>query len=127
MLILTLGPADPNIKKEKKIGDEDGVRKQVHTGRVKPKFLCNSHVPSYNFHALVQVEQHLHNQQSDLLRLLLLQKFGGAFLDADTVSMGPVPTDIPNFIMSGEWVGAGGNFFDLIAGLLTGGSCTSPT
>ncbi len=38
-------------------------------------------------------------QLSDVLRLLVLERFGGAYLDSDTASRAPVPTDLPDFIM----------------------------
>jgi len=40
--------------------------------------------------------------RSDLLRVLLLEKYGGAYLDYDTISMLPIPIDIPNFAVHGK-------------------------
>jgi len=37
---------------------------------------------------------------SNLMRILLLHKYGGAYLDSDTISKQPIPADIPNFVVS---------------------------
>ena len=46
--------------------------------------------------------QNFQNQLSDVVRLLVLERHGGAYLDADTASRAAVPTDLDNFIMKGD-------------------------
>jgi len=38
---------------------------------------------------------------SNLARILLLHRHGGAYLDTDTISRKPIPDDVPNFITHG--------------------------
>ena len=40
--------------------------------------------------------------RSDMLRLLLVLTYGGAYLDTDSVTQAPFPADIPNFIVRGD-------------------------
>ncbi len=41
-------------------------------------------------------------QISDLLRLLFLSQYGGAYMDSDTVSLMEFPSDISNFVIQGK-------------------------
>ncbi len=40
-------------------------------------------------------------QLSDVLRLLFLATFGGAYMDSDVVSLGAMPNDLKNFVVEG--------------------------
>jgi len=42
------------------------------------------------------------SSMSNLMRVLMLFEFGGAYLDTDTISKDSIPTDIPNFAMHGK-------------------------
>ncbi len=56
-------------------------------------------------HILEELNKESHSykvQISDLLRLLLLSKHGGAYMDSDTVSLKPFPSDIANFVIEGK-------------------------
>jgi len=39
---------------------------------------------------------------SDLVRIILLYDFGGVYLDTDTITRKPIPTEWPTFISNGE-------------------------
>ncbi len=38
---------------------------------------------------------------SDLMRVIILSRHGGAYMDSDTVSLKPLPNDIKNFLVEG--------------------------
>ena len=48
----------------------------------------------------VQASEHFLSHCSDLLRFLLLTRFGGMYMDQDVLSVKPLPKDIPNFLVS---------------------------
>jgi len=39
---------------------------------------------------------------SNLMRALLLHKYGGSYLDMDTISIKSFPKDVSNFVIDGE-------------------------
>ena len=50
------------------------------------------------FWSKCRVDEFVLNQESDILRLLLLEQFGGAYLDVDVISIKNIPANTPNFI-----------------------------
>ncbi len=68
------------------------------------ELIASSEVADFWFGNNISSPRHqfYRNQLSDVVRLILLDRFGGAYLDADTASRAPVPTDIKNFIVEGN-------------------------
>ncbi len=78
----------------------------------------NLHVGHFDFEALLRSDGRVSKlwadmdksakyylvQLCDLLRMLLLERFGGAYVDADVVFLSPLPDDLPGFIIEGTWL-----------------------
>ncbi len=47
--------------------------------------------------------QFLVSHLSDVVRFLLLQKYGGTYLDLDALILRPLPENVPNFVGRESW------------------------
>jgi len=50
------------------------------------------------------------NLISNLLRIILLYNFGGAYFDTDTISKNPIPQEWTNFLSNGKFLAINLNF-----------------
>jgi lactosylceramide 4-alpha-galactosyltransferase len=51
----------------------------------------------------IQSSQFLTSHLSDVVRFLLLKKFGGIYMDLDALTLKPLPNDIPNYVGRESW------------------------